>query len=668
MPDGTMMDNNQMRYGGFNRTGSFGKVLPRQNTSTHSNIQSSLNDLMRRNETLFGPMGRKYYSPKKNQVMNKLPYKKAGGTLSGAPHNGQPTAQEFFQQGWIPPGPVGFYMHGGMTLPEAFPQQPPADYFFAGVPWSNDLGHFQTGGGFNTPPTFTAPAYRDTIINKNPYRITKNAAGIEGAPVAIVSNNQYKQNYDQMVNRVNPSERTQYSAGHFSPAPYSYDTLNMPHPNPQTSYAPPTQQDLIVNNGNVSIPTLQSRAHGGDMPCYDCGGHMKDGGWIQKATANMRTDKPCTGSKFGGPDCPPGSKRYNLAKTFRAMAKKQFGGSANNDHDQDDFVSQYQNTFTNAIKNNTAMGMANQVMNQMPHAQNGMEMGDYGYNPNMMKQDLYAQKSNYMHNTFNDSMAGLGNAAQNMMDTANPGMQYSLRKAGVGDAGTGPSQEQLAQMYADYLKYAEQQKRATPNQQAQWNYHPQNQSMGWVPMNNSPHMQWNSTNYPVPVGYNPELTALTDYKYRGRFLGPGPRRIDMKFRQYRDPGTGQMKQIPATATATSTSNSTTEPNLNAGAPYAQPSMMSENNPEDVNKFYTQDSPNNLSEKERFIQNMYKTSGQPSYGTMPAEGPLAKPSMMRENYGGYMANGGYMKQGGPVELTQEEINHILANGGQVQYLD
>ena len=36
----------------------------------------------------------------------------------------------------------------------------------------------------------------------------------------------------------------------------------------------------------------------------------------------MRKDKPCTGEKFGSETCPPGSKRYNLAKTFRKMAKE----------------------------------------------------------------------------------------------------------------------------------------------------------------------------------------------------------------------------------------------------------------------------------------------------------------------------------------------------------
>lgn len=47
--------------------------------------------------------------------------------------------------------------------------------------------------------------------------------------------------------------------------------------------------------------------------------------WIQRAVKGMRTDKPCTGKKFGSSSCPKGSRRYNLAKTFRAMAKKRKG-------------------------------------------------------------------------------------------------------------------------------------------------------------------------------------------------------------------------------------------------------------------------------------------------------------------------------------------------------
>lgn len=46
--------------------------------------------------------------------------------------------------------------------------------------------------------------------------------------------------------------------------------------------------------------------------------------WMQKVSASIErrgTEGVCTGSKFGGPSCPPGSKRYNLAKTFKSIAK-----------------------------------------------------------------------------------------------------------------------------------------------------------------------------------------------------------------------------------------------------------------------------------------------------------------------------------------------------------
>ena len=61
---------------------------------------------------------------------------------------------------------------------------------------------------------------------------------------------------------------------------------------------------------------------------YAKGGRVraKDGDWIQKVDASIKrrgTKGVCTGKKFGSKSCPPGSKRYNLAKTFRKMAKKR---------------------------------------------------------------------------------------------------------------------------------------------------------------------------------------------------------------------------------------------------------------------------------------------------------------------------------------------------------
>jgi len=48
--------------------------------------------------------------------------------------------------------------------------------------------------------------------------------------------------------------------------------------------------------------------------------------WMQKVTKSIKargTEGVCTGKKFGGPTCKPGSKRYNLAKTFKSIAKKK---------------------------------------------------------------------------------------------------------------------------------------------------------------------------------------------------------------------------------------------------------------------------------------------------------------------------------------------------------
>ena len=42
---------------------------------------------------------------------------------------------------------------------------------------------------------------------------------------------------------------------------------------------------------------------------------------IEKDIERRGTEGVCTGDKFGGPTCRPGTKRYNLAKTFRKMAK-----------------------------------------------------------------------------------------------------------------------------------------------------------------------------------------------------------------------------------------------------------------------------------------------------------------------------------------------------------
>lgn len=43
--------------------------------------------------------------------------------------------------------------------------------------------------------------------------------------------------------------------------------------------------------------------------------------WMQDV--KIRRPGICTGSKFGGPTCPPGSRQYALAKTFKSASKKR---------------------------------------------------------------------------------------------------------------------------------------------------------------------------------------------------------------------------------------------------------------------------------------------------------------------------------------------------------
>jgi len=68
-------------------------------------------------------------------------------------------------------------------------------------------------------------------------------------------------------------------------------------------------------------PRRSKKAEGGIISLKK--GGKADKKWIQKATKGMRKDKPCTGKKFGSATCPPGSKRYNLAKTFKKMARSK---------------------------------------------------------------------------------------------------------------------------------------------------------------------------------------------------------------------------------------------------------------------------------------------------------------------------------------------------------
>ena len=85
----------------------------------------------------------------------------------------------------------------------------------------------------------------------------------------------------------------------------------------------PTFNNSTAMTKNEIMASREDRYDG-----YAKGGRVraKEGRWIQKVNKSIKargTKGVCTGKKFGSKSCPPGSKRYNLAKTFRKMAKKR---------------------------------------------------------------------------------------------------------------------------------------------------------------------------------------------------------------------------------------------------------------------------------------------------------------------------------------------------------
>jgi hypothetical protein len=136
-----------------------------------------------------------------------------------------------------------------------------------------------------------------------------------------------------------------------------------------------------------------------DENCWECqqkkfkkgGAKGSDKKWIQKAVKGMRKDKPCTGGKFGGPTCPPGSKQYNLAKVFREMAakkKKQMGGQTAPMNGAKDIGANNIKYLTSSLQENAMNVMQDQMINNA--AQQQMMMPSYDDGGNIFGQTSYA--------------------------------------------------------------------------------------------------------------------------------------------------------------------------------------------------------------------------------------------------------------------------------------
>ena len=82
-------------------------------------------------------------------------------------------------------------------------------------------------------------------------------------------------------------------------------------------------KDKKTEPSGRGFPVYKQNRRPGKERVKKAEGGKSDKNWIQKATKGMVKTKPCTGKKFGSKSCPPGSKRYNLAKTFKKMGRER---------------------------------------------------------------------------------------------------------------------------------------------------------------------------------------------------------------------------------------------------------------------------------------------------------------------------------------------------------
>ena len=167
-------------------------------------------------------------------------------------------------------------------------------------------------------------------------------------------------------------------------------------------------------------------------PCPECEQQMfaSGGNWIQGVENSIErrgTEGKCSGSNFGGPDCPQGSRQYNLAKTFRKMAaerKKALGGST---APMGTDIDKYGKSRTNALQGFVSNNARNAVMEDFivsgemfDYGGISGDMSVYGYDPARAQLDPYIKQMTAQSQNIQNSLKGglnAWNTASNIFTT-----------------------------------------------------------------------------------------------------------------------------------------------------------------------------------------------------------------------------------------------------------
>ena len=157
-------------------------------------------------------------------------------------------------------------------------------------------------------------------------------------------------------------------------------------------------------------------------PCPECEQQMfaSGGNWIQGVENSIElrgTEGKCSGSNFGGPGCPQGSRQYNLAKRFRKMAaerKKALGGST---APMGTDIDKYGKSRTNALQGFVSNNARNAVMEDFivsgeifDYGGISGDMSVYGYDPARAQLDPYIKQMTAQSQNIQNTLKGGLNA------------------------------------------------------------------------------------------------------------------------------------------------------------------------------------------------------------------------------------------------------------------
>jgi hypothetical protein len=424
------------------------------------------------------------------------------GGLSGAPHNGQPTADEFFSYGShyndsvnVPMGNPyyaaegGTPYYGGPTRPYAYGGGLPGGANEYDMPCMNCGGYMEEGGDYNSPTnygSFNVPmAYggmpmAQPGVEVNPelkaFLQQRNVGNIKNTPSNV---KKYKaENND--LSRLYPNKNNFDLRVEGQRFPTD-SVVSIPN-NPQFQAAYRNGKFTIAGTTPAGIKQAASINEGSlkqgkDKMIYaDYSDIYKEDGGVLDASNNMSYPTFEDGGKYN---------LLNLIKAASKKMKKAYGGdTVTQGGNSDNYPQGITQAFKNGIKNNTMNALMNEEQESFSNEikQMGGYSGGYNQQPqfdrkNQAMQSMYQQRIDDTQANLKNDFSNFGQSMNYLGATANPYTKTSVK------AQTG-TQTGSRNMSPEEWAWMDEQRKAKENQ-AQYNKYFSSQSRGMnrIPMN-----------------------------------------------------------------------------------------------------------------------------------------------------------------------------------------